>query len=87
MAKARQNGLVSATERFITACSWLTDEDLPAVATLQLIAAQVDAEGVVPALMGPYGVAYRALLARAPSGPGEVDPLDAELEEAGGMGG
>lgn len=72
--------LVEATERFIEASEWLTDEDLPAIVMLEKIAQAVDESGPVPALLSQYGLTHRSLLKRAPSSDVEVDPLAAALE-------
>lgn len=77
--------LSEATRKFIEASTWLTEVDQPGVVAMQLVAAQVDKDGPMPALMGQYGVAYRALVAKAPKAAGEVDPLAAALEAAGGV--
>lgn len=68
-----------SVEKFVKAAnSWLTDEDAPAVATLEAAAEALDAE-LTSALTAAFGVAYRALLARKPASSAEVDPLDALL--------
>lgn len=66
-----------------SASSWLTDEDYPAVTALEAMAVELD-KHVTSALANSFGQAYRALLARKPSGPPAVDPLTAALEEAEG---
>jgi hypothetical protein len=68
-----------AVDKFVDASdSWLTDEDAPAVATLQASAEALDKE-LTSALLAAYGVAYRALLARKPTASATVDPLEALL--------
>lgn len=59
-----------------SAKSWLTDEDYPAVVALEAMAEQLDIK-LTPALANSFGVAYRALIARAPHAPSEDgDELD-----------
>ncbi|MFT4051107.1 MAG: hypothetical protein QM677_02515 [Microbacterium sp.] len=57
--------------------TWLSDEDYPAVIALENVARELDAGNVSPAMIGQFGLAYRALLKRQPAAPAtEVDPLD-----------
>lgn len=76
--------LSEATAKFVAASTWLRDEDQPAVVTLQLLAAQVDEVGPVPALVAQYGLTHRSLLKRAPKVPEKADPLAAALAQAAG---
>lgn len=64
-----------------SAKSWMTDEDAPAMTSLEAMAKALD-EHMTPALLNSYGVAYRALLARRPNGEDEEDELEMALREA-----
>lgn len=56
---------------------WLTDEDAPALTSLENLAKQLDAGPLQASMVSAFGVAYRALLARKPEEASEeVDPLD-----------
>lgn len=66
-----------ATEQFLAASDWLGPVHAPAVASLRLIAAQLDAE-LTAALAAQYGLVYRALLKSEPAQSGE-DPLETAL--------
>lgn len=71
-----------SVEEFLTAASsWLTDEDSPAVASLRLMAAQLDTKFSAPTASA-FGLVYRNLLKRKPGGSAEVDPLEALLRAA-----
>lgn len=72
--------LVEATRKFVEASDWLGDEEIPAIAVLEMIAEVVDRDGPQPAILGQYGVAYRDLLKRAPKAQSDADPLAAALE-------
>ncbi|MBM7462922.1 hypothetical protein [Microbacterium dextranolyticum] len=61
--------------------AWLSPADAPALAMLRSLAALIDAEPTA-ALHNAYGVAYRALIARAPQAAPSKSPLGAALEEA-----
>ena len=73
----KPESLSQATEKFTkSAESWLTDADAPAVASLRLMAKQLDKE-YNAALSNSYGLTYRSLLKRAPEEiEEEIDPLD-----------
>lgn len=64
-----------------SAADWLTDEDSPAVIALEAMAKQLDVK-MTPALLSQYGLAYRSLLKRKPSGDAEMDELEKALAEA-----
>ena len=69
---------------FVTGASWLTPDDLPAVTTLEALAAELDRE-VTAALAAQFGLTYRNLLKRKPAeDSGALDPLAAALEAANG---
>lgn len=74
--------LVAATEDMIRGAAWLTPSDAPALALLRSLAVEIDREPTA-ALAGAYGVAYRALIKRAPVAPPPKTGLAAALEEAG----
>lgn len=69
----------TATEAFLKSADWLGDDDLPAIITLQKIAAQLDEGGLQAALVAQYGVTYRSLLKQRPAGEGDDDDPAAEL--------
>lgn len=82
MATTTRKTLAAATEAMIRAESrWLSPADAPALAMLRSLAALIDAEPTA-ALHNSYGVAYRALIARAPQTAPAKSPLGAALEEA-----
>ena len=70
-------------ESFVTASDWLTPEDAPAVLTLRKLAAELDSGPMVPALVAQWGLTYRSLLKRKPTGDFVEDPLEAALRDAG----
>ncbi len=61
---------VAACQRFLDSASYLGDEDAPAVAALLALAEQIDAEPFQAATFSQYGLTYRSLLKRKPTGPG-----------------
>lgn len=68
-----------ATETFLAAADdWLTDEDSPAVASLRIMAAELDSN-FVTATVAQYNLTYRHLLKKAAGDMQEVDPLEALL--------
>jgi anthranilate phosphoribosyltransferase len=72
----------TAVSRFKKAAAeWLSDEDIPAVQALEAMARELDRK-MTPTLLSAYLVAYRALLARKPSGPPAEDELEKALREA-----
>lgn len=72
---------VEATETFIEASKgWLTDEDAPAVASLRIMAKQLD-KRFAAATAAQYNLAYRHLRKQAPDGAAAVDPLEALLDD------
>lgn len=73
-----------ATEQFVAASTWLGPEHAPAVATLRLLASQLDRD-LTAALVAQYGLVYRSLLKAQPIDPDADDPLEQELraQEAG----
>lgn len=79
----RKETYADATEAFLREADWLSALDAPAVATLRHLAADLD-DGAGAATVAQYGVAYRALLKRAPAaGDGEGDELEGALAGAG----
>jgi hypothetical protein len=80
----KQQTLVQATEEFLTdASAWLTAADAPAVASLRMMAKQLDVE-YLAALSNSYGLTYRSLLKRQPVAVvEEVDELDNLIPDAG----
>lgn len=71
----------SAVKDFEDASPWLGPEHAPAVVALRAMAAQLDAGDMAPALLGQFGLAFRALRKERPV-ESTVDPLAAALEEA-----
>ena len=68
-----------ALETFLIASKeWLKDEDAPAVMALRQMARQLD-KRFSAATMAQYGLFLRALAKKAPTGEGDVDPLEALL--------
>ena len=57
-----------AVKKFQDVSEWLTDEDLPAIVTLEHLADQLDSGDAKPATSSQFGLAYRSLLARKPKG-------------------
>lgn len=74
----------TSIEAFVESAEWLSDAHLPAVTALRAMAAQLDSGDLAPALLGQFGLMYRALLKEAPREDSEVDALEAALEGAGG---
>lgn len=72
----------SAVEEFEAASPWLGPEHAPAVVALRAMATQLDRGEMAPALLGQFGLAFRALRKERPV-ESSVDPLAAALEEAG----
>lgn len=77
MVTKKNPSLAQATEEFLAdAVEWLTPSDAPAVASLRLMAAQLD-KAYQAALSNSYGLTYRALLKRKPgANQEEGDELD-----------
>lgn len=57
---------VESVDDFVSSADWLLPTDGIAVASLYQMAEELDSNGVVGSIIGPFGIAYRALLARAP---------------------
>lgn len=72
---------MDAVRQFEDASPWLGPEHQPAVVSLRAMAAELDKGNMQPALLGQYGLAFRALSKERPTGQ-PVDPLAAALEEA-----
>lgn len=70
-------------EEFVNASDWLAPEDTPAVVTLQRLAEELDRGPLVPALVAQFGLTFRNLLRRKPTGDSPSDPLEAALRDAG----
>jgi hypothetical protein len=72
-------GFTEAVETFIKSAEWLSDDDLVAVISLKAMAEELDeATKLNPPLVAQFGLTYRNLLKKKPTGHKEVDPL-AEL--------
>lgn len=71
----------TAVSEFEEASPWLGPQHAPAVVALRAMAAQLDAGDMAPALLGQFGLTFRALDKQRPSGE-QVDPLTAALQEA-----
>jgi len=68
-----------ATHTFLIAAKeWLKDEDSPAVASLLIMARQLD-KRFSAATVAQYNLTYRHLRKQAPDGSGDIDPLEALL--------
>lgn len=67
----------SSVETFLkSAKPWLTEEDTPAMVSLQHMAKALDEE-MSPALLSQFGLAYRSLLKKKPGDAGDDgDELD-----------
>lgn len=71
-----------AVADFEDASPWLDAQHAPAVVALRAMAAELDAGMLAPALLGQFGLAYRALQKEQPREPAK-DALEAALEAAG----
>lgn len=69
-----------SVDRFLATASWLTDEDLPAVTALKMIALELDTGAFQAAIVSQFGLHYRALLKRKPAVVPTQDPLEALLD-------
>ncbi|GAA4155950.1 hypothetical protein GCM10022286_05630 [Gryllotalpicola daejeonensis] len=54
----------------------LSDADAPAVATLEVLASELDSGNLTPALIAQYGLTYRSLLKRVTA---DEPPAESEL--------
>lgn len=72
----------TAVKDFEDASPWLGPQHAPAVVALRAMATQLDGGDMAPALLGQFGLAYRALQKERPTESAK-DPLEAALEEAG----
>lgn len=70
-----------AVAEFEKASPWLGPQHSPAVVSLRAMAQQLDAGDMAPALLGQFGLAFRALSKERPTAT-TVDPLAAALAEA-----
>lgn len=71
----------AAVEQFETASPWLGPEHAPAVVALRSMAEQLDGGDMAPALLGQFGLAFRALRKERPV-EAQRSALSAALEEA-----
>ena len=71
----------SAVADFEAASPWLGPQHSPAVVALRAMASQLDDGDLAPALLGQFGLAFRALSKERPTAE-HVDPLAAALKEA-----
>lgn len=69
-----ENRFMDETLKFISAASWLRDEDGPAVISLLAMADELDKK-LNPPLVAQYGLTYRNLLKRKPEQGEELDEL------------
>lgn len=67
-----ENRFMDETLKFISAATWLRDEDGPAVMALLAMADELDKK-INPPLIAQYGLTYRNLLKRKPE---ETESLD-----------
>lgn len=77
----RPGAFAAAIAEFEGASPWLGPQHEPAVVALRAMAAQLDKGDMTPALLGQYGLAFRALAKERPTAE-QKDPLAAALEEA-----
>jgi hypothetical protein len=69
--------LVTSFDEFVRDADWLGIEDQPAITSIYIMAEQIDQDPVGNGkLFGPFGIAYRALLKRNPTGVVPSDPLE-----------
>lgn len=81
MTKQPVMTFTSAVKDFEDASPWLGPEHAPAVVALRAMALQLDGGDMAPALLGQFGLAFRALRKERPV-ESAVDPLAAALEVA-----
>ncbi len=81
MPRSIKKTFASAVEEFEGASPWLGPEHAPAVVALRVMAAELDKGDMAPALLGQFGLAFRALRKERPAETSK-DPLAAALEEA-----
>lgn len=67
-----------AVDTFLASADWLGDDDAPMVASLRIMAAQLD-KRFSAATMAQFGLSYRFLAKKAPQGEDTKDPLEALL--------
>ena len=72
----------SAVADFERASPWLGPQHAPAVAALRAMATTLDDGEMPPAMIGQFGLTFRALSKERPTA-AEVDPLAKALEDAG----
>lgn len=72
-----------AVNAFIEASPWLGDEDLPAIIALQSLAHELDTAPVQAAMVGQFGLTYRALLKRQPAVTEDEDELTKAMRASG----
>jgi hypothetical protein len=76
----------ASLKTFVAASPWLTDEDAPALMTLEAIAAELDGGNHQAAMFAQWGLAYRALVARKPVADTEPDEFERLLTAGAGDG-
>lgn len=79
---SRDETFTAATDRFLAAAPWLTDEHAPAVIALRMLALELDTGKFQAATVSQYGLTYRSLLKAKPADTGPVDGLEAFLAGA-----
>ena len=67
-----------AVDTFLAAADYLTEEDAPMIASLKIMARQLD-KRFSAATMAQFGLSYRFLAKKAPKEDGVKDPLEALL--------
>lgn len=79
------HSFTDSVNKFVAAADWLTDEDIPAIFTLEQIAMHLDLHPTTlhAPLVQQFGLAYRSLLKRKPGGTVAHDPLEDALKERG----
>lgn len=68
-------------KEFVDASPWLGPLDAPALAALKAMAETLDSGDLTPAMLSAFGLAYRALLKRAPLDAPPEDEFEALLAE------
>lgn len=71
-----------AVTTFEQQAEWLGGADLPALVTLRRIADELDDGNMSPALLSQFGLTFRDLRKREPTGEGSSDELEAALQSA-----
>lgn len=71
-----------AVSEFEAASPWLGPQHAPAVVALRSMARRLDEGEAAPALLGQFGLAFRALSKERPTSDEPTDPLEVALRQA-----